>query len=92
MDEQLKKYNGKITFDETGEHERVCVECKNNEINISLNICDVYGEKLKICSEIIEKYMAINEMAKKAILERFSTEKTVKYSIECKFEIEKILK
>ena len=82
-----EKYGGKIIFDKNNDGKSVCVKCKNTEINISVSECDIYGEKLKLCSDIIEKYIEINEMAKKAVSEIFSKKGTVKYYLECKFNI-----
>jgi hypothetical protein len=41
------------------------------EITIFLHGLGIYGDKVKVCLEILEKYLEINEIAKKAIIENF---------------------
>jgi hypothetical protein len=81
------KYFGEIFIDETSDFEYIDVQYKNKEMNISLSDCNIYGDKLKTCLEIIDKYTEINEIAKKAILENFPGNETIKYYFECHFDI-----
>lgn len=80
------KYFGEIIIDETSDFEYIDVEYKNQEVNLSLSDCNLYDKKLKKCLEIIDKYVEINDMAKKAILENFPADETVKYYFECHFD------
>lgn len=57
------------------------------EITVSFSDYNLYGDKLELCREIVDKYVEINEMAKKAILENFNDNETVKYYFECHFDI-----
>src|SRR5262249_27337161 len=87
MGKYATKYFGEITIDENSNFEYINVKYKDKEINISLSDCNIYGEKLKVCLEIIDKYIDINEISKKAILENFPENETVKYYFECHFDI-----
>ncbi|MCL1865264.1 MAG: DUF2004 domain-containing protein [Spirochaetes bacterium] len=81
------KYFGEIFIDETSDFEYIDVKYKNKEVNLSLSDCNLYGNKLKTCLSIIDKYIEINEIAKKAILENFLKSETIKYYFECHFDI-----
>jgi hypothetical protein len=81
------KYFGEINIDETSDFEYIDVRYKNNEINISFSDCNIYGDKIKICLDILDKYIEINEIGKKAIIENFTENETVKYYFECHFDI-----
>ncbi len=87
MGKYTTKYFGEITIDETSDFEYIDVGYKNQEINISLSDCNMYGDKLKKCLEIIDRYVEINEIAKKAIIENFPENQTVKYYFECHFDL-----
>jgi hypothetical protein len=82
------KYFGEITIDvdDSGDGD-ADVKYNNQEINIFLNDYSLYGDKVKVCLEIIDKYIEINEIAKKAILENFTENEMVKYYFECHFDI-----
>ena len=81
------KYFGEIFIDETSDFEYIDVPYKDKEINISLADCDIYGDKLKTCIKILDKYTEINEIAKKAIIENFSGNETIRYYFACHFDI-----
>jgi hypothetical protein len=87
MGKYATKYFGEIAIDETSNFESIKVKYKNKEIKISLSKCNIYEEKLKVCLEVLDKYIDINEMSKKAILEHFFDNKTIKYYFECHFDI-----
>jgi hypothetical protein len=57
------------------------------EITVSLSDYKLYGDKLKLCWEIIDKYIEINEIAKNAIIEYFDKNENIKYYFECHFDI-----
>ena len=67
MGQYSTKYFGIITIDETSDFEYLDVEYQNQEINISLFGPNTNGEKLKTCLEIIDRYIEINAIAKKAL-------------------------
>jgi hypothetical protein len=46
----------------------------------------IYGDKLAVCLEMIDQYIEMNEMAKKAIVENFSENETVNYYFAYHFE------
>jgi hypothetical protein len=82
------KYFEEIIIDVDDEgHGDVDVSYNNQEINIFLDYYKNYGDKVKVCLEIMDKYIEINEIAKKAILENFSENETVNYYFECHFDI-----
>jgi hypothetical protein len=83
------KYFGEIIIDvDDNGHGDTDVSYNNNqEINIFLSDYNDYGDKIKICLEIMDKYIEINEMAKKAIIEHFDENETIKYYFECHFDI-----
>ena len=81
------KYFGKIIITDDGEHGDTDVTYNNQEINIFLNDYSIYGDKVKICLDIMDKYVEINEIAKKAILENFAENETIKYYFECHFDM-----
>ena len=57
------------------------------EITVSFSDYSIYGDKIKVCWEIIDKYIQINEIAKKAIIENFPHKKgLVNYYFKCHFE------
>jgi hypothetical protein len=87
MAEHTTKYFGTIIIDETNDFEYIDVKYKDKKINVSLSGCNKYGDKLKVCLDIMDKYIEINEIAKKAILENFPENETVKYYFECHFDI-----
>jgi hypothetical protein len=87
MAKYTTKYFGEITFDETDiTFVSTDVKYEGREINISLSDFNIYGDKLKICLEIIDKYIEINGIAKKAIIDNFSKNGMVNYYFECHFE------
>jgi hypothetical protein len=78
---------GDITIIEKGGHGNINAIYNNHEINIFLNDYSLYGDKAKICLEIIDKYIEIDEIAKKAIIEHFNKNEIIKYYFECHFDI-----
>jgi hypothetical protein len=57
------------------------------EITVSFSDYSIYGDKIKICWGIIDKYVEINEIAKKAIIENFPRKNgIVNYYFKCHFE------
>jgi hypothetical protein len=81
------KYFGEILIDETRDFVSIDVTYKNNIISISLSNCNIYKDKLKKCLEILDNYIEINEIAKKAIRENFPENKTIKYYFKNYFEL-----
>ena len=86
MIEYRTKYFGNIFIDETGEFESIDLKYKDKEIRISLYKCNVFGNKSKNCLEMIDKYIEINEIAKKAILENYSKNKIIEDYFRDHFE------
>jgi hypothetical protein len=69
MAEYPTKYFGTIAINENSGFESINVEYANNKINISLADCNFYGDKLKVCLDIIDNYIELNEIAKMTILD-----------------------
>jgi hypothetical protein len=86
--EFMTKYFGKIVIDVDDDgHGNTDVNYENQNINIFFDEYKLYGDKNKVCLEIIDKYIEINKIAKKAILEHFSKNETIRYYFECHFDI-----
>ena len=85
--EFTSKYFGKITIDERDSHGDVDLDYKGHQINAFFTDFNLYGDKVKVCLEILDKYLEINEIAKKAILKNFSENEIIRYYFECHFDI-----
>ena len=81
------KYFGNIIIDvDSDGHGDTDVMYEDKEINIFLSEYSLYGDKVKVCLEIIDRYIELNEIAKKAMLENFTENKTINYYFECHFD------
>jgi hypothetical protein len=78
MGKYTTKYFGDICINEDNDFEYIDLYYENNVIGVTLGDCNLYGNKLRICLEILDKYFEINEMTKKAIFENFPNDETVK--------------
>jgi hypothetical protein len=91
MAEFMTKYFGKIIFYENNDDDDFAVtnvKYNNQEdIVIFLSGYSKYGDKMKVCLEIINKYVEINKIAKKAIIDNFTENKTINYYFEYHFNI-----
>jgi hypothetical protein len=56
------------------------------DITVSFSDYGLYGDKIKLCWEIIDKYIEINEIAKKEIIECFNKNENIQYYFKCHFE------
>jgi hypothetical protein len=82
------KYFGEVELfiDEDGSDADFNTTYKGQEIFVSFSKYDKYGDKMKLCWEIIDKYAEINEIAKKAIIENFPNKNgTVNYYFKYHF-------
>ena len=86
MSKFATKYFGEITIEE-GDDGSTYVKYNNQEIYIFFYKYKSYGDKFKVVLEIMDKYVEINKIAKKAILENFPENETIKYYFECHFDI-----
>jgi hypothetical protein len=75
-----------IDVDDNG-HGDTNVKYEGKEINIFMDDYAIYGDRVKICLEIIDKYIELNEIAKKVILENFTKNEAINYYFECHFDI-----
>jgi hypothetical protein len=73
----MTKYFGEINIDQTSDFEFIELVYKNKEIDVSLDQCNMYGDKLTVCLEMINQYEEIDKMAKRALIENFSKNKTI---------------
>jgi hypothetical protein len=78
---------GDVTIIEKGGHGNIDAIYNNHEINIFLNDYSLYGDKVKICLGIIDKYIGLDKIAKNAIMENFNRNEIIKYYFECHFDI-----
>jgi hypothetical protein len=97
MEKRTTKYFGEVelTIDEDGSWADFDTVYNGQAITVSLSDYGIYEDKVKICWEIIDKYVEINEVAKKGIAENFPGNETINFYFECHFDIleeEKILK
>ncbi|MCL2115826.1 MAG: DUF2004 domain-containing protein [Methanobrevibacter sp.] len=81
------KYFGKVIVDISEGHGNTDFKYNNQEINIFFSDYQLYEDKLEKCLEIIDKYVEIDKIAKKAIIESFPKNETIKYYFECHFDI-----
>ena len=87
MAEFETKYFGKINVIEDGENGSANVKYNDQEIRIFFYKYNSYGDKIKTCLEIIDKYVEINKIAKNEIMENYIENKTVNFYFECHFDI-----
>jgi hypothetical protein len=88
MTKIMTKYFGEIIVNEDIEEDGCAfadVKYNNQEIRIYFDNFNIYEDKNKICFNIINKYVEINEIAKKAIIENYSVNKTIRYYFEYHF-------
>ena len=88
MAEYSTKLFGNIAIDETNDYEFFHVNYKDNKISILLNECNI-GNKIEACLEILDKYVEINQMAKRAIISNFPENEIIKnyFKIYMKIDI-----
>ena len=88
MNKHKTKYFGEIelSIEQDGSFADFDTIYNGQEITISLSDYKIYGDKLKLCWEIIDKYIEINEIAKNAIIEYFDKNENIKYYFKCHFE------
>jgi hypothetical protein len=75
MDKYITKYFGEIFFDETDDP--IGLKYNGQKLYISFFCPNLYEGKVKIYLDILDKYVEINEIGRKAILENFAPEKLV---------------
>jgi hypothetical protein len=89
IEKHITKYFGEIelTIDKNGSWADFDTTYDGQEVTVSLSDYGIYGDKLKVCWEIIDKYVEINEMAKKAIIENFPKKNgAVNFCFKCHFD------
>jgi len=90
VSKQKTKYFGEVelSIEEDNSWADFDTVYNGQEITVSLSDFSIYGEQLKLCWDIIDKYESINEIAKKAIAEYFPQKGgIVAYYFECHFDI-----
>jgi hypothetical protein len=87
MKKHTTKYFGEVEVDIDGSWAEFDTTYDGQEITVSLSDYGIYGDKTKVCWEIIDKYVEINEIAKKAIIENFPEKNgTVNFYFKCHFD------
>jgi hypothetical protein len=89
MEKHTTKYFGEVELfiDEDGSEADFDTTYKGQEIFVSFSKYGKYGDKTKVCWELIDKYAEINEIAKKAIIENFPIKNgTVNFYFKCHFD------
>ncbi len=86
MKKFTSKVFGEIEIDDTSDFEFLELEIENDKVNISISDCSLFGERLEICIGFIDKYVEINEKAKRAIVENFPENELIKYYFEEHFD------
>ena len=76
------KFFGELEYDEKSDFEYIEAifeeNGKEHNVDISLSDCNMYGDKINICKDIIDKYPQVCEIANLAIVNAFSKDETVK--------------
>lgn len=76
MGKYTTKYFGEISIDETKKFGYIKLEYNGQELHVSFpRYYNNYGDKFKVLLDILDKYIEINEISKKAIIKKFSYEK-----------------
>jgi hypothetical protein len=77
MEKHTTKYFGEVELfiNEDGSWADFDTIYNEQEITVSLSDYGIYEDKIKVCWEIIDKYVEIDEISKKAIIKKFSHEK-----------------
>jgi ABC-type multidrug transport system fused ATPase/permease subunit len=78
------KYFGEITVDDDDFSD---VVYENTGINIFFSDMKLYGDKIKTCIDMLDKYLEINNIAKKSIIENFLENERIHYYFECHFDL-----
>ena len=89
VEKYTTKYFGEVelAIEKDGHWADFVTMYNGQEITVSFSDYSIYGDKIKVCWEIIDKYILINEIAKKAIIENFPHKKgLVNYYFKCHFE------
>jgi hypothetical protein len=89
MEKHATKYFGEVelAIDEDGSWADFDTIYNGQEITVSLSDYGIYKDKIKVCWEIIDKYVEINEIAKKAIIENFPQKNgMVNFYFKCHFD------
>lgn len=85
--EYKTKYFGNIIINKDDSSGDCDVKFKDKDISIFFADYNLYGDKIKVCLEIIDKYIELHEIAKKTILESFAKNDTLNYYFECHFDL-----
>ena len=89
MNKYSTKHFGEIelSIEEDGSWADFDTIYKGQEITVSFSEYSLFGDKITMCWEIIDKYVQINEISKKAIIENFPQKNgIVNYYFKCHFE------
>jgi hypothetical protein len=74
------KIFGEIILDETKEYEKIYIKYNESKLTIGIPNCFMKNsDELKMCIEIMDKYLEINEIAKNEVVEKHNKE-NVRYS------------
>jgi hypothetical protein len=78
------KYFGEIIVDDEDFSD---VVYENTGINIFFSDMKLYGDKIETCIYMLNKYLEINNIAKKSIIENFPENGLIHYYFECHFDL-----
>lgn len=86
--EYKSKYFGNLIINvEAGGHAHSNVIYNEQEIQFFFYQYSKYKDKLNICLNIIDKYLELNDVSRKAIVDNFSIDSSIKGYFECQFDI-----
>jgi hypothetical protein len=88
MGKYVTKYFGELIIDENGTNADFDLTYKSNEINIYFSDLNLYKDKIRICIDMLDKYLEIDKIAKESIIEHFPEKKgLINYYFKCHFEM-----
>lgn len=81
------KIFGDIVISLEDDDASVELQLENQDIFFFFTEYAFYGDKAPVCLEVIDKYLEMNQIAKKEIIEYFSKNATIRYYFECHFDM-----
>ncbi len=80
------KVFGGVTVDDTSDFEFIELKSENKKLKVSISDCSLFGERLELCINLLDKYSEINEKAKNAITKNFPENELIKYYFKAHFD------
>lgn len=81
------KIFGDITITIENGDASVDLEFRGRDLFFFFTEYDAYGDKTKVCFDVIDRYLDLDKLAKKEIAKYFAKNAIIKYYFECHFDI-----